>query len=212
MKVIIFGGSGFLGQQIAKILVQRQHQVISVSRHGKPATLSASWSHQVQWVCSDVTRDTNWQEQVQRADWVIDTVGILFENPRKKKTYQRLILTPVKKISSFLAQQKKPAKFLFISANTVPFPLRKYMEAKLAAEELIHQEVAEAVIFYPSLLVGQERIGTILFSKCIYFFKKISFLKNLFIGYDPVPVAEMAQEIVHVLEGGNSIYTHRRTR
>ncbi|MGO0289867.1 NAD-binding protein, partial [Enterococcus faecalis] len=38
------------------------------------------------------------------------------------------------------------------------------------------------------------------------------FLKNLFIGYDPVPVAEMAQEIVHVLEGGNSIYTHRRTR
>ncbi|HBV07294.1 MAG TPA: NAD-binding protein, partial [Enterococcus faecalis] len=26
MKVIIFGGSGFLGQQIAKILVQRQHQ------------------------------------------------------------------------------------------------------------------------------------------------------------------------------------------
>ena len=29
--------------------------------------------------------DTNWQEQVQRADWVIDTVGILFENPRKRK-------------------------------------------------------------------------------------------------------------------------------
>ena len=85
------------------------------------------------------------------------------------------------------------------------------MDAKLAAEELIHQEVAEAVIFYPSLLVGQERTGTILFSKCIYFLRK-SLLKNLFIGYDPVPVAEMAQEIVHVLEGGNSIYTHRRTR
>ena len=64
--------------------------------------------------------------------------------------------------------------------------------------------------FYPSLLVGQERTGTILFSKCIYFLRK-SLLKNLFIGYDPVPVAEMAQEIVHVLEGGNSIYTHRRT-
>ena len=36
------------------------------------------------------------------------------------------------------------------------------MDAKLALEELIHQEVAEAVIFYPSLLVGQERTGTIL--------------------------------------------------
>lgn len=60
----------------------------------------------MQWVCSDVTRDTNWQEQVQRADWVIDTVGILFENPRKKKTYQRLILTPVKNQLFFSTTKK----------------------------------------------------------------------------------------------------------
>ena len=46
MKVIIFGGSGFRSTN-REILVQRQHQVISVSRHGKPATLSASWSHPV---------------------------------------------------------------------------------------------------------------------------------------------------------------------
>ncbi len=81
----------------------------------------------------------------------------------------------MKKISSFLAQQKKPAKFLFISANTVPFPLRKYMDAKLAAEELIHQEVAEAVIFYPSLLVGQERTGTILLVNVFIFLRKSPF-------------------------------------
>ena len=43
----------------------------------------------------------------------------------------------------------------------------------------------------------------------MYLFLRKSLLKNLFIGYDPVPVAEMAQEIVHVLEGGNSIYTQK---
>ena len=103
MKVIILAVA-VLGQQIAKILVQRQHQVISVSRHGKPATLSASWSHQVQWVCSDVTRDTNWQEQVQRADWVIDTVGILFENPRKENL--STANSDASENQLFLAQQK----------------------------------------------------------------------------------------------------------
>ena len=99
----------------------------------------------MQWVCSDVTHDTNWQEQVQRADWVIDTVGILFENPRKKNL--STANSDASEKSALFSTTKKPAKFLFISANTVPFPLRKYMDAKLAAEELIHQEVAEAVIF-----------------------------------------------------------------
>ena len=67
----------------------------------------------MQWVCSDVTHDTNWQEQVQRADWVIDTVGILFENPRKKKTYQRLILTPVKKSALFSTTKSQLSFYLF---------------------------------------------------------------------------------------------------
>ena len=133
-----------LGQQIAKILVQRQHQVISVSRHGKPATLSASWSHQVQWVCSDVTRDTNWQEQVQRADWVIDTVGILFENPRKRNL--STANSDASEKSALFSTTKSQLSFIYFS-QYCSFPLRKYMDAKLAAEELIHQEVAEAVIF-----------------------------------------------------------------
>ena len=162
----------------------------------------------MQWVCSDVTRDTNWQEQVQRADWVIDTVGILFENPRKE-TYQRLILTPVKN-QLFLAQQKSQLSFIYFS-QYCSFPFEKIYGCQIGSGGTNPPRSRRSSNFYPSLLVGQERTGTILFSKCIYFLRK-SLLKNLFIGYDPVPVAEMAQEIVHVLEGGNSIYTHRRTR
>ncbi len=64
----------------------------------------------MQWVCSDVTRDTNWQEQVQRADWVIDTVGILFENPRKRNL-STANSDASEKISSFLAQQKSQLSF-----------------------------------------------------------------------------------------------------
>ena len=99
----------------------------------------------MQWVCSDVTRDTNWQEQVQRADWVIDTVGILFENPRKENLStansdasekSALFSTTKSQLSFYLFQP-----ILFLSFEKI------YMDAKLAAEELIHQEVAEAVIF-----------------------------------------------------------------
>ena len=57
----------------------------------------------MQWVCSDVTHDTNWQEQVQRADWVIDTVGILFENPRKNLSTAN---SDASEKSALLAQQK----------------------------------------------------------------------------------------------------------
>ena len=63
----------------------------------------------MQWVCSDVTRDTNWQEQVQRADWVIDTVGILFENPRKENL--STANSDASEKSALLAQQKSQLSF-----------------------------------------------------------------------------------------------------
>ena len=154
-----------LGQQIAKILVQRQHQVISVSRHGKPATLSASWSHQVQWVCSDVTHDTNWQEQVQRADWVIDTVGILFENPRKENL-STANSDASEKSALFSTTKSQLSFYLF---QPILFPFEKIYGCQIGSGGTNPPRSRRSSNFYPSLLVGQERTGTILFSKCIYF-------------------------------------------
>lgn len=210
MDVVIFGGSGFIGQKIAKELVTRGHHVVSFSRHGKPQELTEVWSKQVQWVHSDILTDTDWQLYVDDADWVIDTIGIIFENRRKNKTYHRFILMPVEKILAYLKTSTHQPRLLFISANNTALPLRRYMDAKFQAEQLILEHAKQNVVFYPSLVTGAERPNAELLGSLINFTKKIPLFNRLVRGYDPISNDRLAIEIVNVMEGKTSIYTKRR--
>lgn len=211
MQITIFGGSGFIGQKLSEKLIHRGHKVTSISRSGKPSDLTTAWSQKVHWLRSDVLTDQHWHSAVQNSDWVIDAIGILKENPSKHITYDRFILEPVRIILTCLNTQTTPAKFLFLSANSAPFPLRKYMDAKLQAEQLIKNQAIKSVIIYPSLVVDKKRFSSVISAFSINLLKKIPGLKKLTTGYDPISREHLAVEIANVIEGKTSPYTHRRT-
>ncbi|MGX7243822.1 NAD-dependent epimerase/dehydratase family protein [Enterococcus quebecensis] len=210
MKITIFGGSGFIGQKLTEELVHRGHNVTSISRSGKPANLTTSWSQKVHWIRSDVLTDNFWQSAVKEADWVIDAIGILKEDPSKNITYTRFIYKPVQIILAYLNTQEHPAKFLFLSANSAPFFLNQYMESKLQAEELIKKQTKQSIIFYPSLVVDKKRYSSIIGGNMIKLLKKIPGVRKLVQGYDPISRTALAVEISNVIEGNTSLYTQRR--
>ncbi|MBO0441029.1 NAD(P)H-binding protein [Candidatus Enterococcus ikei] len=211
MKITIFGGSGFIGQKLTEELVSRGHLVTSISRSGQPADLTESWAQKVLWISSDILQDSHWQPYVHEADWVIDTIGILFEKRKKGITYERFILTPVQTILSYLNEDHSHAQFLFLSANNAPFPLRRYMDAKLQAEQLIKEQAEQSVIIYPSLVVDKKRFSSVISAFFIDVLKKIPGLRKVVQGYDPISREVLAHEIANVIEGKPSPYTHRRT-
>ena len=211
MQITIFGGSGFIGQKLSEELINRGHHVTSISRSGKPIDLTAPWSQKVHWLRSDVFADDHWHSAVKNANWVIDAVGILRENKSKNITYDRFILEPVRIILSYLKTQAMPASFLFISANSAPFPLKKYMDAKLQAEQLIKEQTIKSVIIYPSLVVDKKRFSSVISAATINLTKKTPGLNKLVKAYDPISREKLAAEIANVIEGKTSSYTHRRT-
>lgn len=211
MQITIFGGSGFIGQKLSKELINRGHHVTAISRSGKPHDLTTSWSKKVHWLRSDVLTDDHWHPAVKNADWVIDAIGILRENPSKNITYDRFILEPVRIILTYLKTQAMPASFLFISANSAPFPLRKYMDAKLQAEQLIKEQTTKSAIIYPSLVVDKQRFSSVIGAAAINLTKKTPGVNKLVKAYDPISREKLAAEIANVIEGNISPYTHRRT-
>lgn len=211
MQITIFGGSGFIGQKLSEELINRGHHVTSISRSGKPSDLTTPWSQKVLWLRSDILTDDHWHSAVHNADWVIDAIGTLRENPSKNITYERFILEPVRIILAYLNTQATPAKFLFLSANSAPSPLRKYMNAKLQAEQLIKEQTIKSVIIYPSLVVNKKRFSSVIGAFFINLLKKIPGIKKLTTGYDPISREKLAIEIANILEGKISPYTHRRT-
>lgn len=210
MKIVIFGGSGFIGQKLAEELVKRGHHVSSISRSGKPADLTTPWSQKVEWIHSNILTDTAWQTTVDTSDWVIDTIGILFEKPQKNITYDRFIIEPVRILLQYLTQTNSRTKLLFLSANTAPLFLKKYMNAKLSAEELIKKQSPRSLIVYPSLVVDHERPFSLIGAKSIRLIQKVPGLRQLVKGYDPMSRQTLASEIANIIEGKPSIYTKRR--
>ncbi|AZZ61014.1 NAD(P)H-binding protein [Oenococcus sp. UCMA 16435] len=210
MKIVVFGGSGFIGQKVLEILEEKGHQIISVSRHGRPSNLTQNWADKITWVSSDILKDHEWQKYINGTDWLIDLIGILFENRKKNITYDQFIVQPVREITNFLKTNKSKSKLLFISANKGPFILKKYMQAKYLAEKIIQKQNKENLIVYPGLVFDSARPSSIAITLPLRILSHIPILNKLIIGYLPIKRVTLAKEINKIIDGEKSIYTSRR--
>lgn len=154
MKVVIFGGSGFLGQGIVLELKNKNDVFVTiVSRKDAPDNLADN----VSWVKSDMMSDENWQSSVDDADWVIDCVGILLPT---KVSYKEGIFNPAKRIVNYLETfefENRP-KFMYISAKKVPSIMYGYKNSKQKVEKLIKIVLEEKYkIIYPAVMYDKTR-------------------------------------------------------
>lgn len=210
VNIVIMGGNGFIGQKLGEALVKNNHKVTSISRSGKPKGKLTEWLNQVRWVESDILNDTRWEAELEKADWVIHTIGILFENRQKNQTYERFIVEPVRVILKAMKRLSWQGNFLFLSANHAPFFLNDYISAKRKAETLIRRVNSSYVIVYPGIVSDWERPLSMLTGTLIRMASKIPFVRELFQRYDVVSREVLAKEIVAIIQGGESPLTRRR--
>ena len=73
MKVVIAGGSGFVGQHVSQLLLHEGHSVIVLSRHVERGTpVNPSQPRQIQW---DGCTQGSWSKECDGADVVINLSG-----------------------------------------------------------------------------------------------------------------------------------------
>lgn len=94
MKIIITGGTGFVGSNLAEYLVRAGHQVVAVGRSEPQQRLG---QNAYRFVAADTTRSGPWQHELEDADAVVNLAGATIfkrwtEN-YKKQIYDSRILT-----------------------------------------------------------------------------------------------------------------------
>lgn len=210
MKVVIFGGSGFLGKGIvSELLKDESNDITIISRHAKPNDTVAK----LNWVKSDLLRDANWHQSVQDADWVIDCIGILFPNIKKGITYRKGIFRPAQVIIDFLVTLPIDArpKFMFISANRGPFFMAPYMHAKRQVEQLTDKLVSDQVkIVYPTVMYDKSRPYSVMMALGMGILTLIPGINILMRGYEPMKRSRVSKEIAKLLCGEKSFIAARR--
>ena len=118
MKILITGGSGFVGSTLAKDLLAEGHQVLATGTSSKHKTLD---HENFRYIQADTTREGNWQDELKVVDGVVNLAGRSifgrWTNRYKKQIYDSRILT-TRNVVEALANGK--ASFL-LSASAVGY-------------------------------------------------------------------------------------------
>ena len=77
-KVVVFGGTGYVGSQVCDRLAKKGFQVTAVSRRGVNPRPGTSLD-QVTWIRGDATNKGDVQKFVSQNDAVVHAVGLLFD-------------------------------------------------------------------------------------------------------------------------------------
>ncbi|KAJ5164627.1 uncharacterized protein N7500_006457 [Penicillium coprophilum] len=85
-RLVVAGGSGFLGSRICKAATARGWAVTSLSRSGEPrwdavtdSRERPSWAGSVEWAKADILKPESYKSHLNGASAVVHTMGILLE-------------------------------------------------------------------------------------------------------------------------------------
>ncbi|CAN6581080.1 unnamed protein product [Malus baccata var. baccata] len=155
-RVVVLGGTGFVGSAICKAAVSRGIEVVSVSRSGRP-TYSGAWIDQVNWVPGDVFY-VNWDEVLIGATAVVSTIGGFGSEEQMQRINGEANVVAVN-----AAKDYGVPKFILISVhdyNLPPFLLSSgYFTGKRKAEsEVLSKYPNSGIVLRPGFIYGKRRV------------------------------------------------------
>lgn len=154
-KIVIFGGSGFVGKNLIRKLVKLDFDIYVINKSG--------FFLDNHIINSDFDRikifkmPTNYDDLLklmQNSNFVINLIGTLFED--KDKNYYKLHIDFPTMISK-ICHKLKVNRFIHISALGIDKALTsKYAITKLSGEKFVMNNYQNAIILRPSIIFGLE--------------------------------------------------------
>lgn len=180
MKLLILGGSGFLGQELIQAAIKEGNDVTYLSRHSGNGAI---FSHpKVTYLKGDIFHALSCDKE-QTYDCVIDCVGTI--HPK----YLQSLNVDATKEAIILSQNLSIKHFVYISANS-GFP--SYLRSK--------EKASSYLIVKPGLLFGPKSPMSLLL---MFFFKMILLLPihpSVIDEIYPLDVRKVAEVIIAHLE------------
>lgn len=158
MKILVSGGTGFIGRAITKVLLKRGESVRILTRD--PAKIPKIFgSENVEGVSGDITQPETLSKALAGIDVVIQCAqfpGHPVENPKKGHTYWQVDALGTENLAK-AAKAAKVKHFIYISgAGTSEEKRDPWFRAKWYAEQAVRGSGIPTTIFRPSLVYGPE--------------------------------------------------------
>jgi NADH dehydrogenase len=156
MKIVVVGGTGFVGRHIARSLLDAGHEITVLGRDPSRAA-SIPMLQGAKAIRGDVTDPASLRGTLDGADAVVGAVqfpGYPAEVPRSGLTFDRYDRQGTENLIAE-AQRAGVRRYLYISgANSIPSAQETWYRAKGRAEEALRSTGMRVVILRPSWAYG----------------------------------------------------------
>jgi len=156
-KCVIFGGTGFIGANLAQKLSSISGEIIVLTRNPE-SNKNLKVIPNLKLVSCSLNDDKSIRDNLKNADLVINTVGILNETDQINSFYN-IHFQLIEKISLSI-KSNSVKRFLHISSlNARVNEMSDYLHTKGLAEQLILSETLKfcnVTIFRPSIVFGEQ--------------------------------------------------------
>lgn len=204
MKVLVTGGSGFVGRAVVERLVEQGHTPRVLVRN--PQSLNDLPG--IETITGDITRPETFSAQLQGLDAVIHLVGIIREYPGRGITFDKLHRQATENVLK-AATDAGIKRYLQMSANgTRAEALTAYHQTKWAAEELVRKSALEWTIFRPSLIHGPRDMFVNLLARLVKLLPVVPVMGDGQYRLQPVHVEDVATGFVAALDHSDTIGEH----
>jgi len=158
-KLLVLGGSGFVGSHVCKEALDKGFVVSSLNRSGKPS-VSESWADKVIWNQGNLLEPASLKDAMDDVSAVISCVGGFGSSSFMYKINGTANINAIR-----AAAEKGVKRFVYVSAadfGLVNYLLKGYYDGKRAAEaELLSKFTYGGVILRPGFIHGTRRVGSV---------------------------------------------------
>jgi len=152
MKIFLTGGTGFVGSEIVKQLLARDHRIVALVRPGSENKLAESDAVKIH--LGDLAEPESLPAGLDGCDAVIHLVGIIRDFPDKGVTFEKVHVEGTRHVLEAAAAQGI-RRFLHMSANGADREgPTAYQKTKWQAEQAVGKTELDWTIFRPSLIFG----------------------------------------------------------
>ncbi|MDX1455057.1 MAG: complex I NDUFA9 subunit family protein [Gammaproteobacteria bacterium] len=156
-RIVILGGTGFVGQRLVSALHDEGHRIKVLSRN-REAHRDLLVLPQVEIVTANIFNPESLAKHFERADIVINLVGILNESGHRGRGFQRAHFE-LTTMAANAARKSGATRYLQMSAlGADPNGPSHYLRSKGRAEDFLMQQAKDldVTIFQPSVIFGPD--------------------------------------------------------